>query len=263
MTKYLIIGAGKLAQHLQYYLSALGHAPLLWDRAQDPHLLNTQIEKSTHILLAISDNALESFYRSRLAGFEKTVVHFSGAVYFDGAVAAHPLMTFGPDLYTLDTYRKIHFVLSVGEPSGQSASEPSSQSASEPSSQSVSDKFACVLPGFPNTYSILPPESKPLYHAMCVMGGNFTTILWQKMLSEFATLGIPDRAAHLYLQTVLQNTLQNPLTALTGPLARKDVGTIAKNLNALAEDPFQFVYKAFVTAVAPELMPELMKERHL
>jgi hypothetical protein len=235
MTTYLMIGAGKLAQHLQYYLSALGHTPFLWDRAQDPHLLNAKLEKSTHVLLAISDGALENFYRSRLAGFDKTVVHFSGAVYFEGAVAAHPLMTFGPELYTLETYKKIHFVLSG------------------------SDRMGEVLPGLPNSFSVLPAGAKPLYHALCVMGGNFPTILWQKMFADFAALGIPEHAAHLYLQTVLQNTLQNPHTALTGPLARKDIGTIEKNLRALEGDPFHAVYEAFVQAVAPEIMKERLR----
>lgn len=230
MTQFLIIGAGKLAKHLQHYFSALHKAPLTWDRAQDPHLLKTKISEASHILLAISDSALLGFYRTHLAGLDKTVVHFSGALALEDMIAAHPLMSFGPELYPLETYQRIHFAIT--------------------GCQTLQE----ALPGLPNSFSVLSPEQKPLYHALCVMGGNFPVILWQKMFAEFLKLGIPAEAAAPYLQTVLANTLQNPAAALTGPLARKEDGTVAKNIEALADDNFQNIYRAFVQVVAPELL---------
>lgn len=230
MKKFLLIGAGKVAKHLHYYLSALGPAPLSWDRAQDPHLLKTKIAEASHILLAISDSGLEPFFRSNLAGYEKVVVHFSGALSVDGVIAAHPLMSFGPELYSLETYQKIHFVVT--------------------GARDLSD----ALPGVANTFSVLPADAKPFYHALCVMGGNFPVILWQKMFAEFTTLGIPADAAGLYLETVLRNTLQKPDSALTGPLARRDRGTVEKNIQALEGDKFQALYRAFVDVVAPDLL---------
>lgn len=239
MTKYLIIGAGKLAKHLNHYLSLLGHSPQSWDRAQDPHLLKSKITDATHVLLAVSDGALESFYRKHLAGLDKVVVHFSGALHIPDLIAAHPLMTFGPNLYERETYSQIHFVL-TGAKSLQQA-----------------------LPGVPNSFSSLAPEHKALYHALCVLGGNFPVILWQKMFAEFARLGIPAEAARPYLETVLHNTLKNPQSALTGPLARGDQATVLKNIEALENDPFQKIYFAFTETVAPELLagPQDEKER--
>jgi hypothetical protein len=233
MTTYLIIGAGKIAKHFQYYLSALGQTPLSWDRAQqshNPHILKSKISEASHVLLAISDSGLETFYRTHLEGLDKTVVHFSGSVFFEGALSAHPLMSFGPELYSLEIYRRIHFMVSG------------------------CDSLKEALPGLPNSFSWLAPEKKPLYHALCVLGGNFPVILWQKMFAEFSRLGIPAEAAGLYLETVLANTLKNPLTALTGPLARRDQGTVTKNLQSLAGDPFQNVYRSFVETIAPELL---------
>ncbi|MGZ3742364.1 MAG: DUF2520 domain-containing protein [Pseudobdellovibrionaceae bacterium] len=235
MTKMLIIGAGKLAKHLNHYLQILELSPLTWDRAQDPHLLNIKISQASHVLLAISDSAIENFYRTHLAGFDKTVVHFSGALHIPDLIAAHPLMSFGPELYERETYFHIHFTLTGA------------------------DSLLEALPGLPNNFSILAPEKKALYHSLCVMGGNFPVILWQKMLAEFETLGIKKEAARVYLETILNNTLKNPHTALTGPLARKDKYTLIKNIEALEDDEFQKIYLAFVDTVAPGLLNK--KER--
>jgi predicted short-subunit dehydrogenase-like oxidoreductase (DUF2520 family) len=235
MTKYLIVGAGKLAKHLNHYLSLLELHPLSWDRSQDPHLLKTKIAEASHVLLAISDSAIESFYLKHLAGLDKTVVHFSGAMNVPEVIAAHPLMTFGPELYDRDTYFRIHFVLTGAANLNE------------------------ILPGLPNEFSLLAPEHKALYHALCVIGGNFPIILWQKMFSEMERLGVPREAARVYLETVLHNTMKNPQTALTGPLARKDRTTVLKNIEALENDPFQEVYFDFAKIVAPDLLSE--KER--
>lgn len=230
MTKYLIVGAGKLAKHLNHYLSLLELQPLSWDRSQDPHLLKTKVAEATHILLAISDSAIENFYRKNLAGLDKTVVHFSGALNIPDLIAAHPLMTFGPELYDRDTYFHIHFTLTGAENLNE------------------------ALPGLPNNFSVLAPEHKALYHALCVMGGNFPVILWQKMFAEFDRLGLPHEAARIYLETILHNTMKNPATALTGPLARGDKYTVIKNIEALENDPFQKVYFTFADIVAPGLL---------
>lgn len=235
MQKFLIIGAGKLAKHLNHYLRLLELTPLHWDRSQDPHLLKTKIAEATHVLLAISDSAIENFYRKNLAGLDKTVVHFSGALNIDDVIAAHPLMTFGPELYDRDTYFGIHFVVT-----GASS-------------------LIEALPGLPNEFSVLAPEHKALYHALCVMGGNFPVVLWQKMFADFDRLGIPREAARLYHETALHNVMKNPETALTGPLARRDRATVLKNIESLENDPFQEVYFTFADIVAPGLLDE--KER--
>ncbi len=237
MKKILIIGAGKLAKHLNHYLHLLELSPLSWDRSQDPHLLKTKVVQASHVLLAISDSAIESFYHMNLAGFNKTVVHFSGALSISNLIAAHPLMSFGPEAYDRETYLRIHFILTGA------------------------NSLIEALPGVPNHFSLIAPEKKALYHALCVMGGNFPVILWQKMFAEFEALGIPQEAARVYLETILENTLKNPNTALTGPLVRKDKDTIIKNIEALENDKFQNIYFAFVNAVHPELLDT--KERAL
>jgi len=225
---YLLIGSGRVARHIAHYFHLLNISFQSWDRSQDPHALARKVSAASHVLLAISDGALEGFYRQHLAGHDKTVVHFSGARHIEGMISAHPLMTFGPELYDLEFYKKIHFTL-TGVSSLNEA-----------------------LPGLPNPFSVITPEQKPLYHAYCVLGGNFVTLLAGKMLSGFAELNIPQEAAAVYLQKVIGNTLAHPGNALTGPLVRKDTETVQANLTALANDPYLEIYQAFLKTHWPE-----------
>lgn len=232
---YLIIGSGRVARHVGHYFHLLNSQSsktlniryASWDRSQDPHALKKLIEQNTHILLAISDSALEGFYRLHLAGLDKTVVHFSGAHNFAEMIAAHPLMTFGPDLYDLEFYKKIHFTMTGAS-------------------------FQEALPGLNNPSSVLPAEQKALYHAYCVLGGNFTTLLLGKMLDGFAEMKIPSDAAKLYIEKVVANTFAEPNKALTGPLVRKDIETVNANLQALGSDSASDIYKAFLKIYWPE-----------
>lgn len=225
---YLLIGSGRVARHLAHYFNLLNISFSSWDRSQDPHALGRKVSQATHILLALSDSALEGFFRQHLAGHDKVFVQFSGAHHFNDMISAHPLMTFGPELYDLDFYQKIHFTLTG------------------------CGSLAQALPGLPNGYTVLPAEQKALYHAYCVLGGNFVTLLTAKMISGFADLNIPPEAAKVYSQKIIENTFANPQTALTGPLVRKDASTVNANLNSLINDPYYGVYQAFLKAHWPD-----------
>ena len=89
------------------------------------------------------------------------------------------------------------------------------------------------------------------------MAGNFPQILWQAVGKRFAELGLDAGSLQPYLQKVLANFLANPATALTGPLARGDQGTIARNLQSLQGDALQPLYQSFVDFhTSPEAIPE-------
>jgi predicted short-subunit dehydrogenase-like oxidoreductase (DUF2520 family) len=107
--------------------------------------------------------------------------------------------------------------------------------------------FNTLLPGLSNQHVRLQKALKPKYHALCVLSGNFSCLLWQKFFSVLETeLNIPHALAMPYLLQQTQNLCEHPATALTGPLVRGDHQTIQKNLHALDADPFQQVYASFV-----------------
>lgn len=215
----LLIGDGRLARHLRFYLTHLGQPLQTWSR-RDSVPLKELLSTTDRVWLAISDSALPGFIDSELAGFQGSIVHFSGAFHHPRAIAAHPLMTFSEDLYEPAFYRGIHFAV-TGAADLQSA-----------------------LPGFPNPWFPLEAEMKPLYHALCVLGGNLPVLMWAKAESGLNGLGVPSEALRAYVGQVAENYMRHGKKALTGPIARGDEETIRKNLESLAGDPWQHVYQA-------------------
>ena len=114
-------------------------------------------------------------------------------------------------------------------------------------------EFKYLMPGFPNQHHFLAPDSKGLYHSLCVMGGNFSVLLWQKVMKELKnSCGVPKEAVLFYMNQVMSNLNRNMDSALTGPLVRNDESTILANQKALEGDAFESVYKAFVNAFKKE-----------
>lgn len=222
---YLIVGNGRMARHVSFYFGEIGIPYTQWARkTHSEEDLQLLLAEASHVLILISDNAIEPFIKDHSCLQGKTLIHFSGSLVTPLAHGVHPLMTFTDDLYGMEVYKKIPFVCDVNAPS-----------------------FSKLFPKLTNLNHTLPAELKSRYHALCVMSNNFTTLLWQKFYSELEhTLNIPSKAIHPYLDQTLQNLKNHSTAALTGPLARKDKSTIDMNLKALENDPFQSIYKAFV-----------------
>jgi hypothetical protein len=235
---YGIIGNGKVAKHVCRYFELLGIPYRHWyrkmavnrlvadDHRQIQSVLKEMIEPCHTVLLLISDSQIEPFIQANEFLHNKTVVHFSGQLVSKAATGVHPLMTFSDKLYGLSEYKKIRFICEKGKKS-----------------------FRELFPYLPNTYYTIEPDKKPLYHALCVMGGNFTTILWEKLFKDFSKeLSLPPEAALPYLSQTTKNLSNLSESVLTGPLQRNDRDTIESNLKALEGDPYQAVYKSFVDA---------------
>ena len=222
---YGLVGRGRVARHLAHYLEREGQRCLSWHRGMSSPP-ESGLAGADVILLAIRDDALAPFLAANPRLAERTVVHFSGSLTIPGAVGLHPLMTFGPEFYELATYRAIPWVEERGGSS-----------------------FADIFPALDNPSWPLDPELKPLYHAFCVLAGNFTTLLWTRAGDGFEhSLGLPRELLLPYLQQTCRNIAASGGEALTGALARGDRGTAERDLAALAGDPYARVYEAF-TAV--------------
>jgi 2-dehydropantoate 2-reductase len=217
----LLVGRGRIARHFQFYLKETAHEVLLWDRSQSEASLLEKIKSASVVALAISDSAIENFYH-QFKSFNPRAqwLHFSGALEVSGVISCHPLMSFGFELYSLEFYEKILLV-------------------------STNTKQLHESLDLTNPMLQLSTEEKPRYHALCVLAGNFSQLLWQKFLQEAAALRLPSSALELYAKQSLTNIFEDPASALTGPLVRGDLKTQAQNLLALKDDPFQEVYLAF------------------
>lgn len=222
-----------MASHTIRYLELLGLPWEQWSR-RSPRPVEEKLAASDVILVLISDGAIVSFLHDHLTLSRRPLVHFSGSISTTMALGMHPLCTFGDDLYDLETYRAIPFVCEAG-----------------------SQGFREIFPAFPNPHYTIDAAQKPLYHALAVMAGNFSAHLWNKLFTTFENqFGLPRQVAIPYLQQVCRNLTSNPTSALTGPLSREDGETIKANLAALRGDPYEEIYRAFISVIAPELVVE-------
>jgi len=189
--------------------------------------LPEKTKRASHVLLLVSDKAIEDVSATiKALAPQALILHFSGALETEAAIGAHPLMTFGSTLYDLDQYRAIPFILDEDAP-----------------------PFEQLFPALSNPHARLAKNKKAHYHALCVLAGNFSCLLWQRFFNGLEKdLHINPEMGKPYLEQQTKNLLTDYANALTGPLTRGDEGTIQKNLAALGEDPFAEVYRAFVTA---------------
>ena len=116
--KYLIIGNGRAARHFKRYFELL-HLPFQnWSRVANTNQELVDLSKnSSHVLLLINDSAIKDFIADNqclLAA--KYLIHFSGCLVLENCFGAHPLMTFGQDLYNLEIYQSMPFILEEGAP---------------------------------------------------------------------------------------------------------------------------------------------------
>lgn len=239
MPTYCILGSGRLARHLKRYFDYLQIPYTQWSRQEsspDP----TAIVQASHLLLAVSDSAIEELARENS---QKICIHFSGALQTPFAHSVHPLMTFGEALYDLNTYTQIPFVTDRGAP-----------------------QFKDLFPALPNPSYEIEPKQKPLYHALCVMSGNFTTLLWSRAFEAFqADLGLPPEILLPYFKQLTLNLSSSPKTPKnhwSGPLVRGDTQTMEKNISSLPLETDREIYRAFVTAFK-KANPKVKPERQL
>lgn len=227
---YGIIGHGNMAKHMVHYLRLLNLPYQQWYREQPKNRLMALAKQCSPILVLINDDAIDAFIEQHTCLKNSLLVHFSGKLVSQLAYGVHPLFSFTHTLYSLDDYQKVPFI-----------------------SETEAPPLTTLLPGLPNPHVTIPIASKSLYHALCVLSGNFTVMLWQKLFAEFTqTLGIPKTMAYPYLQQVTHNLLTDSDHALTGPLVRKDENTIRDHLASLKNDPFCAVYQAFLAAFPVE-----------
>ncbi len=117
-----------------------------------------------------------------------------------------------------------------------------------------------TITGLGGACFVIARESKPLYH---VWGGLLSPLLvaYLACAEQVAgRAGIPPRAARRNMLPILRQTIVNyaalgPERALTGPLVRGDVGTIARHLRSLSAgaSSAQEVYRALSRFAVREL----------
>jgi predicted short-subunit dehydrogenase-like oxidoreductase (DUF2520 family) len=160
----------------------------------------------------------------------QSVVHCSGADSVDILQSAkkagtqvgafHPLQTFASLKQAIDNMPGSTFALEAEEPLLNTLKE-----------------MANALGG---NWVVLKASDKVLYHASAVIACNYLVTLVKLASDLWQSFGVPPQKATRALLPLLRGTLHNIETVgipdcLTGPIARGDIGTINKHLDALSQ----------------------------
>jgi predicted short-subunit dehydrogenase-like oxidoreductase (DUF2520 family) len=272
-----LVGAGRAGLPLAAALAAAGHRVVAVNANSDKARRRTRMqlpdasitsalavaEMSELLLLAVPDDALAPLVR----GLATTgalhrgqfLVHASGRYgvrVLDPAteagalpLALHPVMTFAGT--PADVTRLL------GCPFGITAPEVL---------RPVAEALVLEMGGEPVWVA---EEQRLLYHAALAHGANHLVALVAQTLDLLAAAGIDDPAALVsaLLPTALDNVLRLGDRALTGPVARGDVGTVAAHVRELSlvspSARAAYVALARVTAdraLAAELISPVMAE---
>jgi predicted short-subunit dehydrogenase-like oxidoreductase (DUF2520 family) len=94
---------------------------------------------------------------------------------------------------------------------------------------------------------------RALYHAACVIAGNFGATVFAEACKALTLAGVDAREAAALLGPLARTSLDNAIrlgpSAMTGPLSRGDRAVVERHLEVLARDPaLQALYRSLAAA---------------
>ncbi|WP_457972887.1 Rossmann-like and DUF2520 domain-containing protein [Arthrobacter sp. D1-17] len=240
-----IIGAGKVGAVLGAALRAAEHAVVGVSAVSDASreraetllpgvpILGVQdiVERSELVLLAVPDDALGGLVEglAKLGAWQpgQLVAHTSGRfgagilhpVRTAGAVplALHPAMTFTG--MSLDLTRLLDCTFGV-----------TADAAMLPIAQALVVEMGAEP-------VVIAEADRVIYHAALAHGSNHMATLVAQAAQLLGEVGVeaPERMLGPLLRATLENALASGESALTGPVARGDAGTVGAHVRALRE----------------------------
>lgn len=235
-----VVGAGRVGAVLAAGLRAAGHpvvaaagesdasrrraadllpgVPLLKPsdvaRASDLLLLTVPDDMLPNVVRVLADSGAlrEGQYVAHTSGRHGLAVLAPAAAVGARVIALHPAMTFTGTAVDLDRLRGCVFGLTAGAAEREVA--------------------ASLVADLGGTANWVPEEMRTLYHAGLAHGANHLVTLVSEAMGLLAAAGVGDPAGTLrpLLDAALDNALQHGDAALTGPIVRGDVRTVAAHL---------------------------------
>ena len=239
-----IVGSGRVGTSLGILWQAAEHHVVAasgserTERRLRQHLPETEFlppeEAASHgevVVIGVPDDSIASACEEIASSVRsgQTVLHLSGSVSLDALVSAREAGAATLSLHPLQTFPSVEAGVErmPGAPVAITATDPR---AEEIGSQLAEDAGGRPFP--------LEDEVKPLYHAAAVFTSNFMVTALAAGRELFETAGVPDpvEAMTPLANATLHNALtSDPISVLTGPAVRGDVGTVERNLHALRD----------------------------
>lgn len=229
ITNIGVIGAGVVGQTFAQLLDALPQYQVKLGSRTGETSMEDAAKDAAIVFLTVSDSAIQTVCQNLVAAnainADAVVVHCSGALTSEtlnshtGPVASvHPLQTFPSVEAALPKVAGTYCYCEGDE-------------AALKTLQSV----IAALRMQPVT---IQAQNKPLYHAAAVMACNNLCALMETALQFGEAANIPRETLWASLKPLIGATIENidkqgPKAALTGPVARGDVNTVASHLEAI------------------------------
>ena len=252
---FAIIGPGKVGTAVGYLLRLAGYsiAALSGRSPENLRLALTYTggeayteaseaaKRADCILITTSDDAIasvcENIVQKGAITAGKKVIHMSGAGGLDLLASARSCGASVASIHPLQSFADIE---------GAIKNIPGSMFGIT-SDERIQEWCVGLVNDLGGTPFFILDEDKPLYHAAACMASNYLTTLMHIVEEIYASLGVKQEDVLKAFWPLVKGTLQNieskgTIQALTGPIARGDVGPIEKHLAALR--------KSF-----PELLP--------
>lgn len=242
-----IIGPGRAGVGLALALAAQGRSVRLHGRSKKPvpkPLVLTVgpeneppawIAEAGVLILAVKDDAITPLAgmlaRAAAVRAGQVVLHLSGS---QGQEALAPLVGSRAALGSF------HPLQTISEPERAAERLKGTWVAVEgmPRAVEVADDLARELGMRPFR---LPSNAKAVYHAGAVFASNYFVVVEAVAQRLLRHAGLSDKEAWQALRPLVEGTLENlehqqPIAALTGPVARGDEATVRRHLEALTSD---------------------------
>ena len=241
-----IVGLGKVGTAMGYLLRKAGY-PIVAIADMNPDALS-QAQKFTGgricatipevtreadaILITTTDDAIAPACRQLAAAGAilpgRKVIHCSGAGSLDLLEDARKAGAFVASIHPIQSFAHVEGAIEniPGSTFGITAVAEIREWAVD---------FVLDLDGVP---FFVPDADKPLYHAAACIASNYLTTLLYMVEEIYLSLGLNREEAIRAFWPLVKGTIRNieargTAQALTGPIARGDLGTVARHIAAL------------------------------
>ncbi|MDI9570626.1 MAG: DUF2520 domain-containing protein [Pseudomonadota bacterium] len=195
-------------------------------------------EGADAVLITIADDAIAAVCRE-LAGALRPgqkVIHCSGAGALDLLASARDAGAYIASIHPIQSFAHVEGAIEniPGSTFGITADEEIREWAVD---------FVLALGGTP---FFVPDADKPLYHAAACIASNYLTTLLYMVEAIYLHLGLDRQEAIRAFWPLVRGTLRNiesrgTVEALTGPIARGDIGTVERHLIAFQDNLPEFL----------------------
>lgn len=207
--------------------------------------IEERLPASDLAIIAVRDDAIEAVARLLAAHTPA----FARAVHLSGLVAIGALDSLSRHGVAVGSFHPLQ-TLPTPETGARRLAGAAVAVTAGPGLADLLHEFAASLGA---TSFDLADAAKPTYHAAAAAAANFPVVALAMARDLFAAAGVDFDAARPLVDAIVANSFElGPRAALTGPVARGDVATVASQIEAVrAETPeWEPAFRALVGELA-------------